>query len=81
MPSPDTPPLARAVLTQIEAEMAAQHYSVSSLARALGEDRNTLRRWIKGERQLPVSKLEAILDELRLDPVVFMTRARDRLEH
>lgn len=60
--------------------MAARHYTVSSLARALGEDRNTLRRWIKGEREMPVSMLESILSELQLDPAVFMTRARDRID-
>lgn len=79
MPSPDTHPLTRAVLTQLEAEIAAQHYSLSSLARAIEVDRNTLRRWVKGEREMPLTVLETILAQLKLDPAVFMTRARDRL--
>ncbi len=80
MPDPDTDsPLTQAVLTQLEAEIVAHRYSVTSLAAALGMDRNTLRRWVKGERDLPLPVLTAILDQLRLDPAVFMARARDRL--
>lgn len=67
------------MLIQLEAEMGAQHRTVASLARALDEDRNTLRRWVKGERAMPLPIFTRILSELGIDPAVFMARARDRL--
>lgn len=79
MPTTDGGALTQAVLVQLAAEIAAHDHTAASLARALGRDPNTFRRWVRGEREMPFPVLAAILHELKIDPVVFMTRVRDRM--
>jgi transcriptional regulator with XRE-family HTH domain len=78
--TPESHPLEQAILDQIAAELGVRNVSVSALARGLNRDRNTLQRWVKGEREMPVPVLTAILEFLKIDPALFMARARDRLE-
>jgi hypothetical protein len=79
MPTPDGGRLTQAVLKQLAAEIAAHDYTAASLARALDRDPNTFRRWMRGEREMPLPVLAAILSHLDLDPAEFMTRARARV--
>lgn len=71
---------AQAVLDQLSAEIAAKGYTVKSLAAEMGRDYNTYRRWIIGERPMPVNALWATLDTLSVDGAVFMRRSQDRFE-
>lgn len=76
--SDDPFPLSRAILLQLNAEITAHDTSAKEVAGRIGKDYNTFRRYLTGERELPVTVLSQALDAIGIDPVVFMTRARDR---
>lgn len=79
MPDRERHPLTAAVLEQLVAEIAAHGKSVKSVAGLLGFDYNTYRRWIVGEREMPLDVLTRTLEVLHLDYAVFAARARERL--
>lgn len=67
-----------AVLAQLSAEITAHGYTVKSLALAMGQDYNTYRRWVIGEREIPLTVLMQSLQTIGVAPDVFMQRAADR---
>jgi len=69
-----------AVLGQLNAEMSAKGYNVKTLAAAVGKDYNTFRRWMNGEREIPIRMLWRTIAALGVPAEVFTDRARRRLE-
>ena len=69
-----------AVLAQLNAEIAAKDQTPKSVAAALEIDYNTFRRYLKGERAIPMTILWATLETLELAEDVFVTRARQRFQ-
>lgn len=66
------------VAAQVRAEIAAADESVASVARLTGINRETLDRWVKGERALSVPTLFRIADALKLDAHTIVKRAEER---
>lgn len=66
------------VLAQLEAEIAAQRFSMKTLALQMGTPYVTFRRYVKGERSMPAEILLEALATLEVDPAVFMRRAAER---
>lgn len=71
---------AQAVAAQVRAELAAQSVTVAAVARATGINRETLDRWVKGERKLTVSTLYRIADAINVLPHIIVERAERRFE-
>lgn len=69
-----------AVLAQLNAEASAAGYSVKTLAAAVDKDYSTFRRYMNGEREMPIRLLWQVLEQLDLSVDVFTDRARRRLE-
>lgn len=69
-----------AVLQQLSAEIAASGFTVKSLAAAIDKDYVTFRRYVKGERPMPIGVLGDALDALGVTEEVFFRRARERFE-
>lgn len=67
-----------AILAQLTAEATAHGYTVKSLALAMGQDYNTYRRWVNGERDMPLLMLMQSLQTIGVPSDVFMQRAADR---
>lgn len=68
------------VLKQLEAEIGASDYTVKSLAAAIGKDYITFRRYVRGERPMPMNVLWDALEALDVPEEVFFRRARERFE-
>lgn len=66
------------VAAQVRAEIAAADESVASIARTTGINRETLDRWVKGERALSVPTLYRIAVALGVDPHTIIRRAEER---
>jgi len=71
----------KAILDQLNAEIGASDYTVKSLAGALEKDYNTFRRWVIGEKPMPMVVLWAAIDQLGIPQLVFAQRAQDRYEN
>lgn len=71
-------PLTQAVLTQLQAEIKAHGETITSVSRTMGRNYDTIRRYVIGEKDMPVDVLWAVLDVLKIEPDVFMKRARER---
>jgi transcriptional regulator with XRE-family HTH domain len=69
-----------AILEQLNAEIAARDLNVKALAKLMGMDYGTFRRYTEGLRPLPMTKLWQALDILGIDYGVFTRRASERLE-
>jgi len=69
---------AQTVAAQVRAEIAAASQTVAGLARATGINRETLDRWVKGERDLSVPTLYRIAVALGVDPHRIIQRAEER---
>jgi hypothetical protein len=67
-----------AILGQLNAEVAAHGHSIKAIAALCGYDYNTFRRWMKGEREIPLTVLLDVLQTIHLEPSVFFARARAR---
>lgn len=78
MPTRPRHPLTAAILEQLLAEVAAQGKTVKSVAGVIGMDYNTYRRYVQGERDMPVDVLTRTLEVLHLDYPTFLARARER---
>ncbi|PZQ91905.1 MAG: hypothetical protein DI534_02845 [Leifsonia xyli] len=78
MVSPDAELFAQAVAAQVRAEIAAANTTVAGVARATGINRETLDRWVKGERAMTLSTLFRIAAAVALDPHVIVERAEER---
>jgi transcriptional regulator with XRE-family HTH domain len=69
-----------AVLAQLNAEIAAHDHTIRSLAVAMDIDYNTLRRYMLGERSIPMTTLWAVLGTLEVEEGTFMARAKERFQ-
>jgi hypothetical protein len=69
-----------AILEQLNAEIAARDSNVKALAKLMGMDYGTFRRYTEGVRPMPMTKLWQALDALGIDYGVFTRRASERLE-
>jgi len=78
MVSPDAERFARTVAAQVRAEIAAAGTTVAGVARATGINRETLDRWVKGERALSMPTLYRISVAVGIDPHVIVQRAEER---
>lgn len=72
-------PQTTAALVQLAAEIAAHGQTVKSTAGLIGIDYNTYRRYVLGEREMPLDVLTRSLEVLGLDYPTFAARARGRL--
>jgi len=78
MVSPDAERFARTVAAQVRAEIAAAGTTVAGVARATGINRETLDRWVKGERALSMPTLYRISVAVGVEPHVIVQRAEER---
>jgi transcriptional regulator with XRE-family HTH domain len=69
-----------AVIAQLNAEIAGAGLKRAELARKLGMDYVTLGRYLKGEREIPVIVLYAIIDQLPIDEAGLFKLARERYD-
>lgn len=69
---------ARTVAAQVRAEIGARDSSVAAIARATGLNRETLDRWVKGERQFNIANLFRVADALSMDTHLLVKRAEER---
>ncbi|GAB3616039.1 hypothetical protein GCM10027416_05960 [Okibacterium endophyticum] len=66
------------VAAQLRAEAAAQNVPVVRLAQRAGINRETLDRWLKGERPLSVPTLYKVARALEIEPSLVVARAEER---
>ena len=78
MPDPDAERFARSVAAQVRAEIAAANTTVAGVARTAGINRETLDRWVKGERALSIPTLYRIAVAVGVGPHVIVQRAEER---
>lgn len=69
---------AKTVAAQVRAEIGARDSSVAAIARATGINRETLDRWVKGERQFNVANLFRVATALGMDTHLLVKRAEER---
>lgn len=67
------------MLTQLRAEISAADMTVTSVAGALEMDYWTFRKYVKGEREMPLDVLTRALEVLGVDYPTFVRRASGRL--
>ncbi len=70
----------KAIMDQLNAEIGASDFTVKSLAAAMGMDYNTFRRYVQGERPMPMVVLWSAIDQLEIPQLVFAERAQQRYE-
>lgn len=71
--------LSEATVDQLDAEIRASSFSMKSLAAEIGIDYLTLRRYLRGQRQMPTPILLMALDALGISGHAFFDRAAARL--
>jgi transcriptional regulator with XRE-family HTH domain len=76
--APEPSALARALGRQIAAERNALSLSIDALAARSGVHQNSIGRYERAERDIPVDKLEMIAAALGLRPSQLMVRAEER---
>ncbi|KAM9863097.1 hypothetical protein ACI1US_00982 [Leucobacter sp. BZR 635] len=69
---------AQTVAAQVRAEIGARDSSVAAISRETGINRETLDRWVKGERQFNVANLFRVADALGMDTHLLIKRAEER---
>jgi transcriptional regulator with XRE-family HTH domain len=69
-----------AVLAELSGAIKAAGMNVTALAKRIDMDYNTLRRYINGEREIPMVVLYAVIDQLPIDEAELFKRARARFE-
>lgn len=69
---------ARTIAAQVRAEIGARDSSVAAIARSTGLNRETLDRWVKGERQFSVGNLFLVAEALGIDTNLLVRRAEER---
>lgn len=69
-----------AVISQINAEIAAAGMNKVELAKKSGIPNSTLSRYLKGERDIPLPVFAGIADALGITYVELSARAQRRLE-
>ncbi|TXK17187.1 helix-turn-helix domain-containing protein [Homoserinibacter sp. GY 40078] len=74
----DAERFAQTVAAQVRAEIAAANTTVAGVARATGINRETLDRWVKGERALSITTLYRIASAVDVPPHVIVQRAEER---
>lgn len=80
-PISDPTKYSEAVLEQLNAEIGANpNLTDKAIAGKIGMDYNTLRRYLRGERKMPLHVFWGVLSALDIEESTFLTRARTRLE-
>ncbi|UOR02007.1 helix-turn-helix domain-containing protein [Leucobacter allii] len=69
---------ARTVAAQVRAEIGARDSSVAAIARETGINRETLDRWVKGDRHFSIANLFRVADALGMDTHLLVKRAEER---
>lgn len=69
-----------AVIAQLNAEIAGAGLKRAELARKIDINYVQLGRYLKGERELPMSVLYAIVDQLPIDEATLFRLARERVD-
>jgi len=84
-PPTDADDFVRALGAQVRAEIAAAGTSARAVAETAGMQPVVLSRYLKGQRDMPISTFVRILNAieniagLKLDPRVVVARAEDRM--
>lgn len=65
-----------AVMAELNGAITAAGMNATSLAKRLGMDYNTVRRYLAGEREMPMLVLYAIIAQLPIDEAELFRRAR-----
>lgn len=69
---------AKTIAAQVRAEIGARDSSVAKIARESGINRETLDRWVKGERQFNMANLYRVAVALGMDTHLLVRRAEER---
>lgn len=69
---------AQTVAAQVRAEIGARDTSVAAIARETGINRETLDRWVKGERQFNIANLFRVASALGMNTHLLVKRAEER---
>ena len=81
MSEPDAyQPWSEAVVAQINAEIAGAGLNRAELARKIDVNYVQLGRYLKGEREIPMRVLYAIIEQLPIDEATLFRRARERFD-
>lgn len=72
--------LEAALSTQIKVELAERDMDQKDLAEAVGVERATMNRYIKGHRSMPMPVFFKVAGALGLSPQVLMQRAEARIQ-
>jgi transcriptional regulator with XRE-family HTH domain len=78
MVASDAERFAQTVAAQVRAEIAAAGTTVAGVARATGINRETLDRWVKGERAMTIATLYRVAAAVGVDPHTIVERAEER---
>lgn len=79
-PISDPKQYSEAVLEQLNAEIGLKSgINDKVVAQTIGMDYNTFRRYMRGERKMPLNVFWAVLGALQIDEDVFLTRVKSRL--
>jgi transcriptional regulator with XRE-family HTH domain len=69
-----------ALIAQMNAEIKGDGETVRSIAAKIGVDYNTLRRYLAGDREIPMTVMYAIVDQLSVDESELYRLARARFD-
>jgi transcriptional regulator with XRE-family HTH domain len=69
-----------ATIAALNGAIKADGLNVSKLAKRIGVDYNTLRRYLRSEREMPMIVLYAIVDQLTIDEAELFTQAQKRFD-
>ncbi|MCS0500608.1 helix-turn-helix domain-containing protein [Protaetiibacter mangrovi] len=78
MVATDAERFAETVAAQVRAEIAAAGTTVAGVARTTGINRETLDRWVKGERAMNLATLYRIAAAVGVPPHTIVERAEER---
>lgn len=65
-----------AVIAALNGAIATDGLNMSTVAKQIGVDYGTLRRYLRNEREIPVLVLYAIIDQISIDEGELFRRAR-----
>lgn len=69
-----------AAIAELNGAIAADGLTGTQIARQLGMDYNTLRRYLRNEREIPMIVLYGIIDQLTISEAELFAKARARFE-
>lgn len=68
-----------AMAAELRAERARQELTLEAIANEAGMQIKTVQRYLKGERDIPFTRLRAICAALKVSPVELMVRVEKRI--